>query len=433
MSWSNWADNQHAAPSRVVHPRDVDELAGTVKEAVTAGQRVKAVGSGHSFTSIAVSDGVQLNLSEMSGFVAADRRTGLVTVQAGMPLHRLNATLAELGLALSNLGDIDAQTVAGALSTGTHGTGRRLGGLATQVRAMELVLADGSIVTTSATDRPELFSAARVGLGALGVLSTVTLQAEPAFALHASEQPMALPEILDELDELVSTNDHFEFYWFPHTSRTLTKRNNRLPPGHATRPLGRARAWLDDELVSNTLFGLTCRLGKAVPALVPRINNLAGQALSAREYSDASHRVFVSPRRVRFVEMEYAVPIDAVGEALAGIARVIAQNGLTVSFPVEVRFAAADDIPLSTASGRDSAYLAVHMFRGEPYEQYFRAVESVMNTLDGRPHWGKLHFQDAATLRSRYPRFEEFRSVRDAVDPERRFANSYQDRVLGWA
>ncbi|WP_127784279.1 D-arabinono-1,4-lactone oxidase [Rhodococcus sp. X156] len=431
MTWTNWAGNQHADPHTVARPTSTAELAEVVCAAAAAGERVKPVGSGHSFTGIALTDGVQVDLGLLTGLVSADPSSGLVTVRAGTTLRRLNTVLAQLGLAMTNLGDVDAQTLAGALSTGTHGTGCRFGGLATQVRALELVLADGSVVTASPTENPELFSAARVGLGALGVLSTVTLQTEPTYTLHAREEPMPLREVLDNLPELVRDNDHFELYWFPHTTATLTKRNNRLPADAVPQPLPRGRALLEDEVLSNGLFQLTCRLGRSRPRLVPRINRVASRVLGAREYSDVSHRVLVSPRRVRFVEMEYAVPTAAVGEALAGIERVIAEHHLRVSFPVEVRFAAADDVPLSTASGRDSAYLAVHVFRGEPFERYFRAVEAVMDRLHGRPHWGKMHYQDAATLRQRYPRFDEFTAVRAAVDPERRFGNDYLERVLG--
>jgi FAD/FMN-containing dehydrogenase len=242
---------------------------------------------------------------------------------------------------------------------------------------------------------------------------------------------MRLDRVLAELDELVASNEHFEFFWFPHTDRTLTKRNNRLAAGDPGEPLGRARTLFEDELIGNGAFRLTCELGRAVPALVPRINRLAVRFMGDREYADTAHRVFCSPRRVRFVEMEYAVPRDAVRDAIAGVRRVIDRSGLRVSFPVEVRFAAADDIPLSTASGRESAYLAVHMFRGQPYQRYFAEVESVMSALDGRPHWGKMHGCDAATLRTRYPRFDEFLAVRKRVDPGGVFGNEYLDRVLG--
>lgn len=429
--WRNWAGNQEARPAEVVRPATPVEVSDLVGRAVSVGRRVKPIGAGHSFTAIGVTDGIQLDLQLLAGLVAVDRESGLVTVEAGMPLHRLNAVLDQAGLSLSNLGDIDRQTVAGAISTGTHGTGRHLGGIATQIRALELVVGDSSIVRCSPTEQPELFEAARVGLGALGVITKVTLQAEPRFVLTAQERPMSLRSVVDHLDELVEENEHFEFFWFPHTNKTLSKRNNRLPAGAPARPLGRVRRFVEDEVISNGAFGLTCRTGRLRPALIPRINGFAAGLMGDREYADVSHRVFTSPRRVRFVEMEYAVPRAAVGEALAGIDRVIAEHDLKVSFPVEVRFAAGDDIPLSTATGRDSAYLAVHMFKGQPYETYFHAVEDLMSPLQGRPHWGKMHNQTAATLRERYPRFEDFLAVREKADPDGVFANEYLDRVLG--
>jgi FAD-linked oxidoreductase len=429
--WRNWAGNQRVRPTAVHRPRTAGEVAAVVRAAREDGRRVKAIGSGHSFTGAALAPDVQLDLRHLTGLRAVDPATGLVTVAAGTTLHELNRLLEGAGLALSNLGDIDRQTVAGALSTGTHGTGAKLGGLATQVRGLELVTGDGELVRCGPAERPELFAAARVGLGALGVLTAVTLQAEPRFVLHAQERPLPLPQVLAELDDLVATNEHFEFFWWPHTGTALTKRNNRLPAGAAAQPLRPVRAFVEDEVVGNGLFGLLCRVGRARPELVPRISGYAARTMGDREYSDSSHKVFVSPRRVRFVEMEYAVPRDAVREALDGIGRVIDRLDLRISFPVEVRFTAADDIPLSTASGRESAYLAVHVVRGEPHETYFDAVEAVMDALDGRPHWGKLHGQTAETLRRRYPRFDEFLAARRAVDPAGTFANAYTDRVLG--
>lgn len=427
-SWHNWAGNQTAAPRDVVHPSGTDELVHVVKDAAARGLRVKAVGSGHSFTDIAVTDGVQVVLDRHAEVLAADPSTGRVTVQSGIRLHDLNERLAGLGLALTNLGDIDAQTVAGALSTGTHGTGLRVGGLATQVAALTLVLADGSVVHCDADEEPELFAAARVGLGALGLLDTVTLQAEPAFTLRAQELPVPLAEVLDDLDGLFSRNEHAEFYWFPNTDVALTKQNNRTD---TAAPLGPVRTWLEDELAANAVFDVLCRAGRAVPALVPRLNGFAARTMAAREFADRSDRVFVSPRRVRFCEMEYGFPREALREVLDGLRAFLDTSGLRISFPVEVRAAAADDIWLSTAYGRESAYLAVHTYRGVPYEQYFRGVERIVDAVGGRPHWGKLHFQTAATLRTRYPRFDDFTALRARLDPEGRFANAYLDRVLG--
>ena len=430
-TWGNWGGNQHAQPRSIEHPRDVEEVALLVKRAASEGHRVKAVGSGHSFTAAAVTDGTLLKLDRLTGIVSSDPGSGVVTVRGGTPLYELNRVLAGLGLAMSNLGDIDQQTITGATSTGTHGTGRKLGGLATQIRGLEIVAGDGSVITCSPDERPEVFAAARVGLGALGVVTAVTVQCEPAFLLEADERPMPLDQVIDELDELADGNDHFEFYWFPHTDVALTKRNNRLAPGEQPRPLKPWREWLDDEFLSNTVFNATSALAKWRPSLTPRLNRTAAKSLGARTFSAPSYEVFTSPRRVRFVEMEYAVPRAALRDAIRAVQRVIEREGLLISFPIEVRVAAGDDIALSTAQGRESGYVAIHRYRGEPFEPYFRAVEQEMKALDGRPHWGKMHWRTRDDLRPAYPRFDEFIGVRDQLDPGRVFTNGYLDAVLG--
>jgi L-gulonolactone oxidase len=427
VTWQNWAGNQQADPL-VVRPRDVAEVVDAVK---SAPGRVKAIGSGHSFTAIGVPEGTQLVMDRMAQPVEADPVSGLVTVQAGMPLHALNRWLEQHGLAMTNLGDIEVQTVSGALSTGTHGTGERYGGLATQIRGLELVLADGSVVTCSPTERPELFAAARISLGALGIVTSVTLQTVPLFALRADERPMPMPEVLDRFDELAAASDHFELYWFPHTQGALTKHNTRIPLAEATAPLSGFRSWLDDDFLSNTVFGWTQKLARVAPGAIRTVNRISTKALSPRVYTAPSYQVFTSERRVRFCEMEYAIPRETVVDVLRELDTAIERSGMRISFPVEVRVAAADDITLSTASGRESAYVAVHMDNKQPHEQYFRLVESVMDDVAGRPHWGKLHYQSAETLRGRYPRFDEFVALRDQLDPSGRFSNAYLDRVLG--
>lgn len=429
--WSNWAGTEHTHPVRQTHPGDVDALAEDIRAAVAQGLQVKAVGSGHSFTGIAATDGVVVHLDRMAQIRSLDVPSGQVTVEAGMPLHALNAALDAHGLALANLGDIDVQTISGAVSTGTHGTGHALGGLATQVIGVELVDAEGRLVRCSAAESPKTFAAARIGLGALGVVTALTLQCVPAFALRAVEAPMPLDEVLEGFDELAEDNDHFEFYWFPHTRRALTKRNNRVAAGEARKPLSRFRYWLDDELLSNTVFGWTQGLTARVPGLTGTVNNVATRALSAREYVDASYKVFCSPRRVRFREMEYAVPRAALVEVLQSVQAWIDGSGERVPFPIEVRVAAADDIWLSTAFERETAYVAVHQFHRLDHERYFRAVESIVGGVGGRPHWGKLHQLDATELERLYPRMADWREVRARLDPSGVFANPYLDRVLG--
>jgi FAD-linked oxidoreductase len=447
--WRNWAGTATATPARRAQPRSEAEICAAVKDAAAAGLPVRALGSGHSFTPAAATSGLAMDLSLWTGVTAADTRTGLVTVRSGTTLRALNAALAEFGLALANLGDIDAQTISGALATGTHGTGARLGGLATQVEALDLVLADGSLVTCSASVRPELFTAARVGLGALGVVTAVTLRCVPSFTLAADERPMPVEQVIEEFGALAAANDHFEFYWFPYGRQALVKRNNRVPSevpagpaaalaGRAAVPAGRGaapmpgwRRFWEFEVMENAGFGTLCRLGRAAPRLIPALNRFSSAALSARAYTDASYRVFVTPRRVHFVESEYAVPRESLPGVLAELRRAVPRLADPVMFPVEVRVAAADDIWLSTAYGRDSAYIAIHQYAGLPYRAYFDLFESVVAPVAGRPHWGKLHSLDAGRLGPLYPRFEDFRRVRAEVDPEARFGNAYLGRVLG--
>ncbi|MDT3397694.1 D-arabinono-1,4-lactone oxidase [Streptomyces sp. B1866] len=427
--WRNWARNVTVRPARTAVPASTAETAEAVLGAAAAGLRVRAAGSGHSFTPVAATDGLLIRTDRLAGVRAVDREAGTVTVAAGTPLRQLNETLSAHGLSLTNMGDIAEQTAAGALATGTHGTGRASASLAAQVTGLELVTADGSALRCSAARHPEVFAAARVGLGALGVVTEVTFAVEPEFLLHAREEPMSLDRVTVEFDQLVAENEHFEFYWFPHTARCATKRNNRTAGPAA--PLGRVSGWVEDELLANGVFQAACAAGRAVPAAIPGIAQLAGRALSARTYTDIPHKVFTSPRRVRFVEMEYALPRAAAVPALRELRAAVERSRLRVSFPVEVRTAPADDIPLSTAFGRETAYIAVHMYRGTPYSAYFTAAERIMTAYGGRPHWGKLHSRDAAYLAGAYPRFAEFTAVRDRLDPERLFGNDHLRRVLG--
>jgi L-gulono-1,4-lactone dehydrogenase len=425
--WRNWASNQTCAPAATASPASDAELATAVRKAAAAGQRVKVVGAGHSFTDIACTDGLQVRMDDYNRVLDVDRERGLVTAQAGVKLSFLNEVLAARSLGMANLGDIAYQSIAGAISTGTHGTGVGLSGLASQVVSLDLITADGVVVSCSPDDEPEIFQAARVSLGALGVLSTVTLQCLPAFHLHAVEEPIRLEHVLEHLDAYVAGNDHFEFFWVPHTDWALTKRNNRTD-----RPVGgrgRFRRFRDRVLLENVAFGAVCRAGRIMPSMIPRISRMLPSPRA--DYVERSYRVFASPRYVHFYEMEYSVPIGEVGAALRGVVDWVERSGDAVNFPVEVRFVAADHIPLSTATDRTSGYIAVHVYRGMPFEQYFRAVEAIMDPFGGRPHWGKLHYQTAATLAPRYAQWDRWQAVRRRLDPEGTFANPYTDRVLG--
>ncbi|MFJ9828662.1 D-arabinono-1,4-lactone oxidase [Streptomyces sp. NPDC101160] len=430
--WRNWAGNVTARPVREVSPASAEEVADAVRRAAEDGLAVKTVGTGHSFTSIAATDGVLIRPGLLTGIRRIDREAMTVTVESGTPLKRLNVALAREGLSLTNMGDIMEQTVAGATSTGTHGTGRDSASIAAQIRALELVTADGRLMTCSKTGTEEeraVFAAARIGLGALGVVTAITFAVEPVFLLTAREEPMSFDRVTSEFDALHAENEHFEFYWFPHTDNCNTKRNNRSQGPAA--PVGRLGGWFEDEFLSNGVFQVACALGRAVPPVVPTVARISSRALSARTYTDIPYKVFTSPRRVRFLEMEYALPRAAAVPALRELKAMIERSPLKVSFPVEVRTAPADDIALSTASDRETAYIAVHLYKGTPHHGYFTAVERIMTEHGGRPHWGKVHTRDAAYFEKLYPRFAEFRALRDRLDPERRFGNDYLRRVLG--
>ena len=429
-SWRNWAGNVAARPARVRRPASAAEVAAEVTEAATDGLAVRMTGTGHSFTPAACTDGVLLNPGGLTAIRSVDAKAGLVTAEAGCPLYRLNEELHSHGLSLTNMGDIQVQTVAGATQTGTHGSGRASGGMAAQVAGLEMVLADGSIVTCSADEpRSGLFDAARVGLGALGVLTAVTFQVEPLFLLTAREEPMRWSELISRLPELLSDNEHFDFLWFPSSEGCLTKRNNRTAgPAH---PLPRWRYWLDDEFLSNSLFGATCRLGHLAPRAIAPVNWVASRALSARTYTDAAYKVFTTPRRVRFKEQEYAIPREHLADVLREIRALFHRRDWLISFPIEVRLTPADDLWLSTASGRDSAYIAFHVYYPSPHDEYFRDTEAIMTAVGGRPHWGKMHTRDAEYLSGVYPRFGDFLTLRDKLDPDRRFGNAYLRQVLG--
>ena len=429
--WRNWGRSVTATPVRSERPGSDDEVGDLLARAGREGRRVRPLGSGHSFTPIAATDGVLVQFDALTGIRAVDGSTGEVRVGAGTVLRDLCRQLRGHGLALPNMGDIDRQTVAGAISTGTHGTGLGHPGLSAQVSALRLVLADGSSADCSATHHPDLFQAARLGLGAFGIITEVTLRAVPAFLLAADEYPVPLAEVLDNFADIIGSADHVEFYWFPHTSTALVKSNSRLPPGRDAHPLPRWRSWWDDELVSNGLFGLTCAVGAVAPRVVPVVNAAAATLVSRRRYTDQAPAVFTSPRRVRFREMEYAIDFDALPAALTEVKDLIEKSGWRISFPLEIRAAPADDVWLSTASGRRSAYIAVHRYHREPFAAYFLAVERILLRYGGRPHWGKLHTLDADQLRRRYPRFDDAVAVRDRVDPGGRFRNGYLDRVLG--
>ncbi len=423
----NWAGNQRCVPTQVHRPRFTDDVAAIVRAAAAAGERVKVIGGAHSFTDTAMTDGHLLSLDLMSQILSVNGTD--VTVQAGIRLRDLNDQLFERGLAMPNLGDINVQSIAGATSTATHGTGLAYGNLATTIVGLEIVTGDGTILRADEHHEPELLRVARVGLGALGIVTEVTLRCVPAFNLRAVETIEPLADVIADFGGVMRSTDHVEFYWMPGARRCQVKRNTRTddPP----RPQPKLAYVRDKWIGENLAFGTVCRVGRRFPSLAPKVAKLVTSAAAERDLVDRSDRIFCSPRHVHFLEMEYGVPFDAIPDAIGRIGRLVASLPFPPLFPIEVRASAADDIPLSTAHGRESGWIAVHQYVGAPYEAYFQGVEQIMNDYNGRPHWGKMHYQSSLTLAHRYPEWDTFASWRSKLDPAGTFRNAYVDRVLG--
>jgi L-gulono-1,4-lactone dehydrogenase len=424
--WSNWAGTHSCVPVAIERPKSAREVAGAVRRAAEAGRTVRAAGAGHSFSPCVPTGGTLVQLGRLDRILDADPESGLVKAEAGITLAALNRGLQERGLALPNLGDVDAQSLAGALATATHGTGVRLPNLSAQVEALELVTGTGERRTLTRDDG-DLLRAARVGLGSLGIVTAVTLRCVPAFRLRGVDATLPLEEVLASLDERAEAHDHFEFWTFPHSPLALTRTNDRTDAPVDTP--GPAGAWLHDVLLDNHALQLLSRAGRRFPRAIPRINRFAAAAASGRERVDWSHRVFASPRLVRFDEMEYAIPREHAADAVRGAREILERH--PVNFPVELRFVAADDALLSPAHGRDTAYVAVHVFEGMDGDAPFREVERLMAGWGGRPHWGKRSFLSARELKTRYPAWDAFAAARAELDPDGRFENPWARRTLG--
>lgn len=425
-TWHNWAGDQACVPIAVRRAASRQELADIVGTAVVDGHTVKVRGSGHSFSPVALTDGVHVDIGQLNRVLDVDSASGLVRVEAGIVIGDLSQALDEHGLAMPNLGDIDRQTISGAIATATHGTGARLQNISAAVTAVQVVCADG---TTLEIEDGDDLRAARVSLGALGAISELTLQAVPAFTLHRTDDIQPVDDVLAGFDELAEGNDHFEFFVFPYATNALTIRRNRTdaPPA----PRGRLNALVNEDLVGNRLADLLLRATRARPSLIPRFSKVASRVMGEGDYVDKSFRVFSSRRDIRFTEMEYALPREHGPEAIRRVLDLIERERIPVAMPIECRVVAGDDALLSPTHERDSTYVAVHQYRGMPWEAWFRAAEEIFLELGGRPHWGKRHHFGTEQAEAAYPRYHDFLAVRHRLDPNRVFANAWTRAVLG--
>lgn len=385
--FSNWSGNQQHEDAQVLQPNSADELGNLVAKATTEARSIRAVGSGHSFVPFWTDDFV-VSLDGMRGLVGHDADKGQATFRAGTKLHELGAPLWERGLSMRNMGDIDRQSLAGAISTGTHGTGKTLGNLSTQIAGIKLMTAEGTERTLTPAVEPELFRAAQVSMGALGIVTEVTLQLVPRYYLHERNWQASVTECAEQLDALIEANRHFEFFWVPGTDECLMK---TLSP-------------------------------------TEREENVS---LSETEHIGPNYVILPSLREHRFNEMEFSVPAEHGLPCFREIRALMQRDFPDVKWPVEYRTLAADDIMISSACRRETVTISVHQGARHDYESFFVAAEQVFRQFDGRPHWGKVHDFDAASLARVLPEFERFCEIRSKLDPEGRFLNPFLRRVFG--
>jgi L-gulonolactone oxidase len=427
-AWRNWVGYETCTPARVAQPADAAALSAVLRQAAAEGHIVRVAGSGHSFTPLVPTDGVLVSLDRCRGLLAADAATGLVTMRAGTKLHELGPLLRAQGLALENQGDIDRQSIAGAIGTGTHGTGTRFGSLSTQVRALTLMTADGEEIAVSPAIDADLFDAARVSFGSLGIMTDVTLQAVPAFNLRLTRGRMPLEACLAQADRLNAAHRHFEFYWFPHQSLCATK---LLDQTDEKPPEGDRIDWFNDLVLENGVFGALCQAVRLMPSLAPSVSRLTARVSGEGSTVNRSYRLFSTIRTVRFQEMEYAVPAARGADALRELQAYIATKRIPVNFPIEYRWVKGDTIWLSPDYRRDSVHISVHQFRGMKWRDFFDGAEAILRNHGGRPHWGKWHSLTARELRPLYPRWDDFLALREKLDPKGRFLNAHLRRLFG--
>jgi FAD-linked oxidoreductase len=423
----NWSGNVQWDPATIAFPETEKAIQQLVLQALRDKRNIRMIGTGHSFTPLSQTSDVLLSLDNYQGLVSVDKTTHQVRVRAGTKLHRLGELLFEQGLAMENMGDVDRQSIAGTISTGTHGTGMAFGTISTQVKAIRLVNGLGEIVECSEQQHASLFKAAQVSLGALGIITEMTLQCVPAYKLELVNEKKKLAEVLKNYSEINAANRNFEFYWFPHTEYVLTKTSNLANEKPNKAGLS---AFFQEYLLENMAFKLLCEYAYRFPAKNKWVSNFSAQVVGSSRKVYRSHKVYATPRLVKFNEMEYNVPLNAYEEVMGEVVKCIEQNNFPVHFPIENRFVRKDDIYLSPAYGRDSAYIACHVYYKKPYQAYFQALENIFKAYEGRPHWGKIHTLEFDELEKRYPRFNDFLQHRQQQDPHQLFLSPYLQKLF---
>jgi L-gulonolactone oxidase len=433
MEWHNWSRTVAASPVVIARPSDEDDVIALVRAAYRDRKTLKVVGAGHSCSQVAVGAQTLVSLDAMTGMVAFDRAKRTATFAAGTSLRQINEELAGLGMALPNLPAIDAPTIAGAIATGTHGSGLAHGSLADSVTGLRIVTSPGIAIDVHDSEQ---LDAMRVHLGCFGIVTRVKLAVVDAFDLACHEQRLPLDDVLANLDE--RNEQMFGLWWFPHVddaiARTLTqvRRNDRPRP--------RVSAWVSTVLVANRLheallYASARGFGNGATVNARHLRTAFGPRGHSRTGEGTSAEMLTSTILIRQRVLEYGIPYVQAVDTLRALQRLIIERQLVLHAPIDVRFSRAESAWLGLAHGRATCYIGIVGYlpfgREIGYEPAFRAIDELLRAAGGRPHWGKVHYQDATSLRGVYPRFDDFTKLRENLDPTGLFVNPYLERVLG--
>ena len=418
QKWNNWSGFQHSQPEHILKPSSIDEL----KNIVQNHHKIRVVGAGHSFTPLVCTDATLLSLDHFSGVENVNTALTQANIWSGTRLFNLDQYLEPIQQSLIQQGDIDQQSLAGAVSTGTHGTGLNLHCISAYVEAFELLTASGDILTCSRQDNPNIFEAGRVSLGSLGILTKITMQNKPRYKLKEHVRLCSVKEFFENIDLWKTQHRHIECFAFSHADQLILKTLDITDEDIQPRKL----SWPSED----ALLTICCSLTKSFPALNPKLQKLLGVFIKPTTFVDWSIQIFPTPRETKFNEMEYQISVESGMECLEAVLTALKNAKAQTFFPVEFRFVKGDDIWLSPFYQQDSISISVHQYHKQAPNQLFDEIEPIFQHYRGRPHWGKMHNMGASQLQALYPKWDDFMQLRAQLDPTQKFLNPYLEKLF---
>ncbi|GGI13489.1 D-arabinono-1,4-lactone oxidase [Gottfriedia solisilvae] len=424
--WQNWSGSVKFNPQHIFTPNSIEEVVAIVKKANIENKKIRVVGSRHSFTPLISTTDFLVSLDQLQGVISIDKEKQIAEVWAGTKLERLGQELYEFGFAQENLGDINVQSIAGALLTGTHGTGVQHGILATQIEELTIVLPNGEVLVCSKIKNIDLYKAIGVSLGLLGIVVKMKIRIKPATTYRYESKKIQTVELYHRIEEMKNENEHFEFYMFPYSKNIQVKLMNETRTKNHSFKFEKWKV----ATIENNVFWFLSEISRNIPKTSRMISRLSAKNVPNSRMVGPSFQLFSTVRNVKFNEMEYSIPKVYMVDATKEIQEEIIKNKFNVHFPIECRFVKADHFMISPASARDSAYIAIHMYKGMPHQDYFYRIEEILQSYGGRPHWGKMHNMTIVQLENLYPHLSQFLEIRSKLDPKNVFVNAYLGKLF---